>query len=57
MKPFAWSASLLPGEVNLFAVASVHGKFLWGVGAGSMPIPPPFPSGLGTGQCGVILLA
>ena len=53
IKPFAWFVSLLPGEVNSFAVISVAGKFLWGGVASPTPSPPPFPSGLGTGHGGV----
>ena len=36
MKTFAWSASLLPGEVNSFAVVSVADKLLWGGNKHSM---------------------
>ena len=30
IKPLAWSASLLPGKVNPFAVISTLGRSLWG---------------------------
>ena len=53
IKPFAWSASLLlPGEVNSFAVVYAAGKFKLSGGADHTTNPPPFSSGIETGDGG-----